>query len=183
MSAETVAESGSGEAGALFCYRHPERQTYISCGRCDRPICASCAMLGPVGARCTECGKHAFDPLTSFTPLELAGGVGVALGGGLIGGFVGLQIGFFFALCLGPLVGGFIAEGVMRVTGYKRGSMMGAIVFGGIAFGAIAAMTYNLSILAGATGGLPIEIFLQGYATSALVYVAAAAIGASWRLR
>ena len=182
MAAETMANEVDG-ADAQFCYRHPERETYISCGRCDRPICTSCAMLGPVGARCRECGKPAFDPMTNFTPLELVGGVGVALGGGLIGGFVGLQIGFFFALCLGPVVGGFIAEGVMRVTGYKRGPLMRMIVFGGIALGAVAALLYEATFYAGGAGGLPIGIYLSSFGTSALVYVIAAGIGASWRLR
>ena len=47
-----------------------------------------------------------------------------ALGAGTIGGFVGLQIGFIFALCLGPFIGGLIGEAVLRATGYKRGPWM-----------------------------------------------------------
>ena len=171
MTAESMTDSAS----------HGE--TYISCGRCDRPICTTCAMLGPVGARCKECGKLAFDPLTSFTPLELALGVVTAIGGGLVGGFVGLQVGFFFSLCLGPVVGGVIAEGVMRVTGFKRGPLMRLVVVGGIAVGAVAALTYELSVMAGGATGLPIGMFLSSFGTSALVWVVAAALGASWRLR
>ena len=183
MTAETVAESASNEGEALFCYRHPERETYISCGRCDRPICTSCAMLGPVGARCKECGKLAFDPMTSFTPAQLVGGLVVAIGGGLVGGFIGLQIGFFFALCLGPVVGGFLAEAVLRVTGFKHGPVIRAVVIGGMVVGVIGAFAYQLSVLSGGVGGLPVELFISSYGTSALVWVIAAAIGASWRLR
>ena len=183
MTAETVAASGTDGGDALFCYRHPERETYISCGRCDRPICTSCAMLGPVGARCRECGKLAFDPMSSFTPLQLAGGLAVAVGGGLVGGFIGLQIGFFFALCLGPVVGGFIAEGVMRVTGFKTGPVMRTVVIGGMVIGAVGALLYEASVMAGGATGLPIGLFLQGFGASAIVWVVAAAIGASWRLR
>jgi hypothetical protein len=181
MTAETV--TGTAEDGALYCYRHPDRETYISCGRCDRPICTSCAMMGPVGARCKQCGKLAFDPMTSFTPAQLVGGSLVAVGGGLVGGFIGLQVGFFFALCLGPLVGGFLAEAVMRVTGFKTGPVMRAIVIGGMALGATAALLYQLSVYAGGVGGLPPDLFLSVFGPSLLVWLVAAAIGASWRLR
>jgi hypothetical protein len=180
MTAETLAAT---DDGTLFCYRHPDRETYISCGRCDRPICTGCAMLGPVGARCRECGKLAFDPMTSFTPAQLVGGLLVAIGGGLIGGFIGLQVGFFFTLCLGPVLGGVIAEAVLRVTGFKHGFTIRAIVIGGMLAGAAAAVTYQASAFAGGPGGLPMELFLSTYATSALVWIIAASIGASWRLR
>jgi hypothetical protein len=182
MTAEGLAAEADG-ADVLHCYRHPERETYISCGRCDRPICTACAMLGPVGARCRECGKLAFDPMTSFTPAQLVGGSLVAVSGGLVGGFIGLQVGFFFALCLGPLAGGFLAEAVMRVTGFKRGPLMRGVVIGGMALGAVAALLYQLSSLTGGVTGLPIDLFLSVYAPGMLVWLIAAAIGASWRLR
>jgi len=182
MTAEGLATDTDG-ADVLHCYRHPDRETYISCGRCDRPICTSCAMLGPVGARCKECGKLAFDPMTSFTPAQLVGGSLVAVGGGLVGGFIGLQVGFFFALCLGPLAGGFLAQAVMRVTGFKTGPLMRAIVIGGMAIGAAAALLYQASVFTGGAGGLPVNLFLSAYVPSMLVWLIAAAIGASWRLR
>ena len=37
------------------CYRHPERETWVSCGRCGKPLCPDCMMHGPVGIRCREC--------------------------------------------------------------------------------------------------------------------------------
>jgi hypothetical membrane protein len=42
--------------GTMLCYRHPDREVWIRCGRCDRPICTQCAMQGPVGFRCKQCG-------------------------------------------------------------------------------------------------------------------------------
>jgi len=56
----SLAET-TGDDDRQFCYRHPDRETWIRCGRCDRPICTSCAMQGPVGSRCKQCGKLAFD--------------------------------------------------------------------------------------------------------------------------
>ena len=37
------------------CYRHPERETWVSCGRCGKPLCPDCMEHGPVGIRCREC--------------------------------------------------------------------------------------------------------------------------------
>ena len=37
------------------CYRHPDRETGLSCSNCGRPICAECMTATPVGQRCPEC--------------------------------------------------------------------------------------------------------------------------------
>jgi membrane associated rhomboid family serine protease len=36
------------------CYRHPDRETGVSCSECGRPICPDCMTFGPVGIRCPE---------------------------------------------------------------------------------------------------------------------------------
>jgi membrane associated rhomboid family serine protease len=36
------------------CYRHPDRETYVSCSECGRPICEDCMNFAPVGIRCPE---------------------------------------------------------------------------------------------------------------------------------
>lgn len=41
----------------LFCYRHKRTPTNLRCGRCDKPICTKCTVMGPAGPRCPECGK------------------------------------------------------------------------------------------------------------------------------
>ena len=40
------------------CYRHPDRETGVSCSNCDRPICPDCMTPTPVGMRCPECSKQ-----------------------------------------------------------------------------------------------------------------------------
>jgi membrane associated rhomboid family serine protease len=36
------------------CYRHPNRETGLSCSECGRPICTDCMTVAPVGIRCPE---------------------------------------------------------------------------------------------------------------------------------
>lgn len=40
------------------CYRHPERETGVSCSSCGRPICHECMIPAPVGFRCPACVKQ-----------------------------------------------------------------------------------------------------------------------------
>jgi membrane associated rhomboid family serine protease len=37
-----------------YCYRHPNRETGLSCSECGRPICYECMTPAPVGIRCPE---------------------------------------------------------------------------------------------------------------------------------
>ena len=43
------------EIGVPTCYRHPDRETYISCQRCGRPICPDCMTEAAVGFQCPSC--------------------------------------------------------------------------------------------------------------------------------
>lgn len=36
------------------CYRHPGRETLVSCSECGRPICEECMTFAPVGIRCPD---------------------------------------------------------------------------------------------------------------------------------
>ncbi len=40
------------------CYRHPDRETGVSCSSCGRPICPDCMTATPVGMRCPECSRQ-----------------------------------------------------------------------------------------------------------------------------
>ena len=42
-----------------YCYRHPDRQSYILCQRCGRTVCPECSTQAAVGVHCPECVKEA----------------------------------------------------------------------------------------------------------------------------
>jgi membrane associated rhomboid family serine protease len=48
-----------GARAVPHCYRHPDRETYISCQRCDRPICPQCMNQAAVGFQCPDCVAEA----------------------------------------------------------------------------------------------------------------------------
>ncbi len=40
------------------CYRHPSRETGVSCSSCGNPICPDCMTPTPVGMRCPDCARQ-----------------------------------------------------------------------------------------------------------------------------
>ncbi|HWN72773.1 MAG TPA: rhomboid family intramembrane serine protease [Solirubrobacterales bacterium] len=46
------------DAQTQTCYRHPNRETRVSCSNCGRPICPECMTPTPVGMRCPECAQQ-----------------------------------------------------------------------------------------------------------------------------
>jgi hypothetical protein len=38
----------------MHCYRHPKRETRVSCATCGRPICTECMVTTDVGIKCPD---------------------------------------------------------------------------------------------------------------------------------
>ncbi|GAA4239190.1 rhomboid family intramembrane serine protease [Actinomadura meridiana] len=51
----TADHSSPPETSVPTCYRHPGRETYVRCTRCDRYICPECMRDAAVGHQCVEC--------------------------------------------------------------------------------------------------------------------------------
>ena len=102
------------------CYRHPDRETGVSCSNCGRPICPDCMTSTQVGMRCPECSHERTKVVTPravrggspvltyiLIGLNVAVAVGVEMGGAVnYRGFVASPL-----EALGVLYGPFVAEG------------------------------------------------------------------------
>jgi membrane associated rhomboid family serine protease len=73
------------------CYRHPDRETGLSCSECGRPICTECVTYAPVGLRCPD---HSGKPQGSA---KVAAAVGVRGDDLLTRVLIGINIAVFLA--------------------------------------------------------------------------------------
>jgi membrane associated rhomboid family serine protease len=53
---DRIASGDPGTQEVPACYRHPGRETYVSCVRCGRYACPDCMRSASVGQQCVECG-------------------------------------------------------------------------------------------------------------------------------
>lgn len=139
----------------VYCAEHPRVETHLRCNKCGRPICTRCAVRTPVGYRCRECvaaQQRVF--YAGFRPsCYLIAGV-VALPLSLLAGWLVPQLGWY-AIFLGPVVGGGIAEAAHWAIGRKRGEYTWLIVCGSIIAGAVPALLLLLLPFLGVVAGSP----------------------------
>ncbi len=129
-----VIATEPGITTQAVCYRHPSRETAVSCSNCERPICTDCMVYTPVGIKCPECARLPRSAIVRMRPDRAARAVLAALGvGAAMGvGIVILQdVGLFFALILGWLIGIGMGEVVLAASGRYRAPATGLIAAGG----------------------------------------------------
>lgn len=96
------------------CYRHGDRETYISCQRCGRPICPDCMRQASVGFHCPECVAEAartVRPARTMAGGLLPGRVGIASMT-----LIGINVVVFFVI---------VASGGTESELYLRGVLIG----------------------------------------------------------
>jgi membrane associated rhomboid family serine protease len=78
----------------MYCYRHPDRETGLSCSECGRPICVDCMTSAPVGIRCPEHSGKARGPtrVTRSVRRASAEGTGALVTRALIAVNVGVYL-------------------------------------------------------------------------------------------
>jgi membrane associated rhomboid family serine protease len=97
------------------CYRHPDRETGVSCSSCGRPICPDCMTPTPVGMRCPECTRQRTRVTTG------AGSFGRSTAAPATYVLIGLNVVAFLAEIAGG-TGGFDASGSVVNDFALRGS-------------------------------------------------------------
>jgi hypothetical protein len=73
-------------AEPMHCYRHPKRETRVSCATCGRPICTECMVATDVGIKCPDDarlprGARAGVMKTDQVLRSILTGVGIAVAG------------------------------------------------------------------------------------------------------
>ena len=114
------------------CATHPNVQTSLRCGKCEKPICPKCMVMTPVGARCKECAGVKRLPTYRLSGLDYLVAVlvslGMGIGVGLVWGLIEWMLPvYFFSLLLAAGAGWLIAEVVSRSVNKKRGTALGIL--------------------------------------------------------
>ncbi len=55
MSESAGSTSTGGPTEVPVCPRHPDRESYVRCQRCHRPVCPQCQRQAAVGVQCVDC--------------------------------------------------------------------------------------------------------------------------------
>lgn len=102
------------------CYRHPDREAYISCQRCERLICPECMNDASVGFQCPSCIAEGAKSVRA--PRTLAGGAVSGREGVVSMTLIGINVLAFLIQ---------LATGDRASDIYQNGAMQGYVVADG----------------------------------------------------
>jgi membrane associated rhomboid family serine protease len=162
------------------CYRHPDRETGVSCSNCGNPICPDCMTATPVGMRCPDCSRQRTpvrtlrnvyaDPTVTYVLIAIsvlmfigssAGGSSFGTGGGggsvfrdlaLWGPAIDIADEYYRLLTSGFLHSGILHLGFNMYVLYWLGTMLEPAL-GHVRFTAL----YLASLLSGSFGALLLD--------------------------
>jgi hypothetical protein len=150
-------------AETMRCYRHPDRETRVSCATCGRPICTECMVQTEVGIKCPDDarlprGARAGVMKRDQVAKSFLAGIAVALVGALIVYYVLSQIGFG-RLILSALAGWGAGTLIHRAGGRNGGPL--AMAISGIAVATAFVPSLVPPLL---NGNLPVYLLLPALA-------------------
>ena len=138
-----------------YCAKHPDTETNLRCGRCEKLVCPRCMVHSPVGVRCPECAQvrklPTFEVSGPYMARAIAAGLVLGVAGGVAYTIILWLIPFLsvFAL-LGA--GYLIAEGISVAVNRKRGRPLKYVAAGSVLVTIIIASVPGLTLF-GLLGG------------------------------
>ena len=119
-------------ARSMHCYRHPRRETRVSCATCGRPICTECMRQTDVGIKCPDDamlprGARAGVMKTGQVVRSLLAGVAVAVVGIAVV-YAIFQVNFFTLIL--SAVAGYGAGTLIHRAGGRNGGPLAMSVSG-----------------------------------------------------
>lgn len=116
----------------MRCYRHPRRETRISCATCGRPICTECMVQTDVGIKCPDDARVPRGARAGvMKPAQIATSILAGLGVAVAGYFVVLaifEVGFL-TIVLSALAG-YGAGTLIRRAGGRNGGVIAMTISG-----------------------------------------------------
>lgn len=153
------------------CYRHPDREAYISCQRCERLICPECMREAAVGFQCPSCIAEGAKSVRA--PRTTAGGTISGREGTVSMVLIGINVAVFVVqLATGDRSGDIYQYGAMQSFAVAGGDywrlLTAAFLHGGIlhlAFNMYALYLFGPFV----ERALGIGRFIAAYVTAALM--------------
>jgi hypothetical protein len=150
----------------LYCYAHPTRETSLRCKRCERPMCASCAVRTPTGYLCKDCvraHRKTFDTVLWYDyPVAVLVTSALSFIASLLVAFLGSFIGFFMFLLaagIGSGAGTLITNITMRAVNKRRSKALFIVCAAGVILGGLPLLV-SLLLIGNIYGVIGVGIYL-----------------------
>jgi hypothetical protein len=162
---ENIEETENATEEITYCAVHTDRETSLRCNRCDRLMCAECAVQTPVGYRCKECVRQVEDKFYDASQVDYAIIFVVCAILSALGALLISFISFFLLLVifLAIPIGGAISEAAVRAVQRRKGRYSAYAAVAGAVAG-----TLIFALLV--AGGLPPRLLIFGGVVAFIVY-------------
>ena len=166
---EKIADQTFDEFQSLVCVNHPNTETSLRCNRCERPICAKCAVRTPTGYRCKECVRGQQKVFETALTQDYVVAFLIAGFLSLVGSLFATALGFF-TIFLAPGAGAIIGEAVRWAVRRRRSKLLFQVTAGAVILGSLLPICSALLFGRGFLGSLLWQGVFAFLATSTAYY-------------